>query len=79
MRYENNAAKREEDFFLEKKQFPKFVFVFSQEARILRWWPPGLKERYYSTSLGRPAGVSFVEFQAASPAAKQHPHLQQVL
>ena len=38
-----------------------------------------LNERYYSASLCRQAGVSFVEFQAASPAAKQHPHFQQVL
>ena len=38
-----------------------------------------LKERYYSPSLCRCAGVSFVAFQAASPTAKQDPHFQQVL
>ena len=41
--------------------------------------PTGLKERYYSPSLRRRARASFVEFQAASPADKQHPHFQQVL
>ena len=39
----------------------------------------GLKERYYSSSLCWQAGVSLVEFQLASPAAKQDPHFQQVL
>ena len=38
-----------------------------------------LNERYYSASLCRCARVSFVEFQAASPTAKQDPHFQQVL
>ena len=36
---------------------------------------PSLKERYYSASLCRHADVCFGEFQAASPAAKQDPHL----
>ena len=34
---------------------------------------------FYSASLCRCARVSFVEFQAASPTAKQDPHFQQVL
>ena len=38
-----------------------------------------LNQRYYSAYLCRQAGVSFVEFQETSPAAKQHPHFQQVL
>ena len=41
--------------------------------------PASLKQRYLSAYLCRQAGVSFVEFQATSPAAKQHPHFQQVL
>ena len=40
---------------------------------------PSLNERYYYASLSRLARVSFVEFHAASPAAKQDPHFQQVL
>ena len=40
---------------------------------------PDLNLRYYSASLCRRAGISFVEFQAASPTAKQDPHFQQVL
>ena len=37
-------------------------------------WKTSLNEHYYFTSLCRHARVSFVEFQAASPAAKQDPH-----
>ena len=43
------------------------------------WLTSSLKEPYYSASLFRRAGISFVEFQAASPTAKQDPHFQQVL
>ena len=38
-----------------------------------------LNQRYLSAYLCRQAGISFVEFKATSPAAKQHPHFQQVL
>ena len=51
---------------------------------LYSWWVglsfcSSLIERYNSASLSRHAGVSSVEFQAASLAAKQHPHFQQVL
>ena len=33
-------------------------------------WPASLNQRYYSAYLCGQAGISFVEFQATSPAAK---------
>ena len=56
--------------------------TWNEEADDALWsssaWSPGLKDRSYSASLSRRECINFVEFQAASPVAKQDPYLQQV-
>ena len=55
------------------------IAIMRENSARFRPSQPSLKEHYYSASLCRRAHISFVEFQAASLAAKRHPYFQQVL